>query len=65
MKHTKLILVLLSSPALLIANPTENDPNAGLRIRHNAAADTVNVDWFARESNYYFLMETTDLVSEP
>ena len=65
MKYTKLILGLLSSSAPLIANPTENDPNAGLQIRHNAAANTLNVNWFARESNYYFLMETTDLASEP
>ena len=64
MKYIKLILGFLFSYALLIANSPEDDLNAGLQIRYNAAANTINVDWFARESYYYFLMETTDLASD-
>lgn len=65
MKQNTCIAGFLLFTSALVAAPTENDPNTGLQISYNTAINAVNVDWFALESNYYFLMETTDLVSTP
>lgn len=49
----------------LVAQPTATDLNAGLQISHNVASNEVEVDWWGKNDSYYFLMETTDLVSDP
>lgn len=44
---------------------TASDLNSGLTLSYDTALNEISVDWWAKSSFFYFILETEDLVDDP